>query len=105
MTITWISSEEITVSPEVETMNNEELAIKFNELKDDNTRWENSEVGNKWMEVYNEVISEIERRYFLHVGIPEHFIRIIKSQGGIDWTGEGYTEQQIFSEMLEALTK
>lgn len=89
----------------IKTMSNEELAVNFYALKDNEIREPVTEEGAKWYEIWGELLSEIEVRYFKQFGFPDHFIKIIKEQGGIDWHSEEYSEQEIFTEMMEEVLR
>lgn len=80
----------------IANMSNAELVANFKALKNDDRRYQTSEEGAKWAEIYSEILLEIERRYLARLGMPPKFIRIINAQGGIDW---GDSDEEIYSEM------
>lgn len=81
-------------------MSNAELVANFKALKNDDRRYQTSEEGAKWAEIYEEILFEIERRYLARLGMPPKFINVIVAQGGIDW---GDSDEEIYSEMGDTI--
>lgn len=84
----------------IANMTDAELVENFRTLKNDDRRYQTSEEGAKWAEIYDEILSEIERRYLARLGMPAKFINVIIAQGGIDW---GDSDEEIYEEMGDTI--
>lgn len=76
----------------IKNMDNVELVGNYFALRYDDRRDIEGVEGDKWLDIFSEVAAEVERRYFALHNIPDHFIRFMEAQGGIDWDGEHYDE-------------
>lgn len=76
----------------IKKMDSDELVENYFALKYDARRDIDGVEGGKWLDIFAEILSEIERRYFILHNIPEHFIEVMKYQGGTDWNEEHYDE-------------
>lgn len=75
----------------IKNMDNVELVRNYFALRYDDRRDIEGVEGDKWLDIFSEVVAEVERRYFALHNIPDHFIEFIMFQS-VDWDDVHYDE-------------